>query len=590
MIRTKATLLVVVAFCGAVSSARAQATMLEREPNDTSITATLVPLGGDVKGAIDHPGDIDYFAVDLEAGTELEFYLYPNTATLYNPTQWLIDPDGRTIINKIDWISTLHLIRHVVPRSGRYFLRIGDYEGRGGPEYTYVIKLRRYVRPPFGPGDPVSVLLSFDRDSIGSYGIAAAPSGDLVTGSYPEPVRISTDGKITRMSLGVTGFPIFDGWGNLLLLSCTGTPECGRTVVWRISPTGERTVFFEGPGVVRTMTIAPNGDVWMYADYDGGLWRFDPDGVFKDSVRFNALLAGPFAGGMAFSPAGEFFYSGAYGVAHDSATCALFKLVDNQPQPAIKAAPGDCFHDFVFDQNGNIYVVAVRGTSEIWSRSERILLYDSQYRLVEDPFAEVDDNFAEFSIGPLAFARDANGAMTNRLVVIHNGHLTFPPYPGQSEIVALNRDAVRFPGARIGVDLSAVVLDKQQAGAVGVSYSNSLHMVGAQEGIRWRVESGALPPGVTLNEATGVLSGTPGDAGSFTFSVRPKSDSRVGFGRFTISIAPPQFTVDEVVNALLTGGTISSTVVQFLDHHGNNNGVLDVGDLRAYLRTQGELP
>jgi hypothetical protein len=46
-----------------------------------------------------------------------------------------------------------------------------------------------------------------------------------------------------------------------------------------------------------------------------------------------------------------------------------------------------------------------------------------------------------------------------------------------------------------------------------------------------------------------------------------------------------------VVNALLTGDltTLDASLVQTLDQQGNANGVLDVGDLRAYLRAHGQL-
>ena len=37
---------------------------------------------------------------------------------------------------------------------------------------------------------------------------------------------------------------------------------------------------------------------------------------------------------------------------------------------------------------------------------------------------------------------------------------------------------------------------------------------------RWRLESGQLPPGVTLNATTGAMGGTPASPGTFTFRVR----------------------------------------------------------------------
>jgi len=40
---------------------------------------------------------------------------------------------------------------------------------------------------------------------------------------------------------------------------------------------------------------------------------------------------------------------------------------------------------------------------------------------------------------------------------------------------------------------------------------------------------------------------------------------------------------------LMGGPSLSAAQVQYLDSIGNRNGQLDVGDLRAYLRAQGQL-
>lgn len=43
----------------------------EVEPNDAALTATVAHLGDTISGTI-NPSDVDYFAVDLEAGAQLE--------------------------------------------------------------------------------------------------------------------------------------------------------------------------------------------------------------------------------------------------------------------------------------------------------------------------------------------------------------------------------------------------------------------------------------------------------------------------------------------------------------------------------------
>ncbi|MGH7520418.1 MAG: hypothetical protein ACREMI_03975 [Gemmatimonadales bacterium] len=58
-----------------------------------------------------------------------------------------------------------------------------------------------------------------------------------------------------------------------------------------------------------------------------------------------------------------------------------------------------------------------------------------------------------------------------------------------------------------------------------------------------------------------------------------------------IGTNPVAIDVARIVNAVLAGdpASLDPAVVQRLDAHGNANGVLDVGDLRAYLRAEGVL-
>lgn len=57
------------------------------------------------------------------------------------------------------------------------------------------------------------------------------------------------------------------------------------------------------------------------------------------------------------------------------------------------------------------------------------------------------------------------------------------------------------------------------AANIGVSYTATLAATGGVTPYTWAVTTGSLPAGLTLNSATGVISGTPSSAGSFTFTV-----------------------------------------------------------------------
>ncbi|MBI3759722.1 MAG: putative Ig domain-containing protein, partial [Deltaproteobacteria bacterium] len=66
------------------------------------------------------------------------------------------------------------------------------------------------------------------------------------------------------------------------------------------------------------------------------------------------------------------------------------------------------------------------------------------------------------------------------------------------------------------------------AGATGMAYSQMLSATPATAAYSFTVSNGALPTGLTLNSATGLLSGTPTQSGTFTFTVRA-----TGFGTCT---------------------------------------------------------
>jgi hypothetical protein len=473
-----------------------------------------------------------------------------------------------------DWQGGAHHIRYTIPATGRYFLRVGDYQGRGGSSLAYVLKIDRYVPPPSGPGDPMTVLHSPAAASwIG--GLAHDAAGDVFASYGGRLDRMPPTGQVTTAATGLGAYAgrlAIDGFGNLLSTNC----EYPNGVVWRISPTGERSRFYVGRGTLGAIAVGPNGDVWVFDSNRDELWRFDPLGAWK-----NTIASPSFVHDVAFSPSGILHFTAGY------SDGALYQLIDNTPQRVLTAAPGEWFDSFAFDRDGYIYIVVSTGSA--LGYTARIVLCDPQYRVVADPFAQAGDHFEVSEIAGLSFARDASGAMTSRLLGARNVQANAPSYAQSGAVIELNRDAIRAPGARVGVDLLPVDLAGRSAG-LNDAYADTLRMQDAPSAVTWTIEAGSLPPGVSLDRTSGILSGVPADTGAFTFSVRATSGARFGFARFTISVAPAQVSVVDVTNALLGAASLSPALVSFLDRHGNNNGMLDAGDLRAYLRALGQLP
>jgi hypothetical protein len=77
------------------------------------------------------------------------------------------------------------------------------------------------------------------------------------------------------------------------------------------------------------------------------------------------------------------------------------------------------------------------------------------------------------------------------------------------------------------------------AGSVGIPYSVTLTAAGGTAPYTWSITAGALGAGLTLNAATGVISGTPSSAGTFNFTVGVSDSAAATASKaFSIIIAP----------------------------------------------------
>ena len=98
------------------------------------------------------------------------------------------------------------------------------------------------------------------------------------------------------------------------------------------------------------------------------------------------------------------------------------------------------------------------------------------------------------------------------------------------------------------------------AGAVGSAYSQTVPVSGGTTPYSFSVKSGTLPTGLSLNTATGVISGTPSASGESTFAVGvadSHSPQQTAQQSFTITIALHS-SVTITTNSLPNGSTSNS--------------------------------
>jgi hypothetical protein len=101
-------------------------------------------------------------------------------------------------------------------------------------------------------------------------------------------------------------------------------------------------------------------------------------------------------------------------------------------------------------------------------------------------------------------------------------------------------------------------------GTVGESYSQEIVAQGAPTTFVWSVSTGTLPPGLALGTTTGVLSGTPTTAGTYTFSIRiarADGEGPANVRAFQVIISPLlQFTTTSPLPPGGIGNSYSATL------------------------------
>ncbi len=85
-----------------------------------------------------------------------------------------------------------------------------------------------------------------------------------------------------------------------------------------------------------------------------------------------------------------------------------------------------------------------------------------------------------------------------------------------------------------------ITTDSLPAGEVDSSYQATVEAAGGNLPYTWSISTGALPPGLQIDAGTGTISGTPGETGTFIFTVRVQDGaSEFASKEFSLAIEAP---------------------------------------------------
>ena len=113
----------------------------------------------------------------------------------------------------------------------------------------------------------------------------------------------------------------------------------------------------------------------------------------------------------------------------------------------------------------------------------------------------------------------------------------------------------------INAALSITTTSPLPQGVQGRAYNNTIATAGGLGTFAWTVTAGALPTGITLSGATGVLSGTPSAGGSFNFTIGVSDPGGASASQaFSLLINPPVSVTTTTLPAGVVGASYSQTL------------------------------
>ena len=118
------------------------------------------------------------------------------------------------------------------------------------------------------------------------------------------------------------------------------------------------------------------------------------------------------------------------------------------------------------------------------------------------------------------------------------------------------------PPITISPSVVRVTTTSLPGGTVGTTYTTTLAATGGTTPYTWSVTTGSLPAGLSLDAATGVVSGTPTASGTSSFTVQAtdsSSPAQIATANLSITVSPAEPADLSVTTTSLPGGTVGTT-------------------------------
>ena len=170
----------------------------------------------------------------------------------------------------------------------------------------------------------------------------------------------------------------------------------------------------------------------------------------------------------------------------------------------------------------------------------------------------------------LTVGKDASLTVPENKTLTNNGTVTTTDGGSLTNQGTINNSGT-LPDSIKGSQPPKITTTSLTNGEVDKNYSEPL--ASDNNPTKWSVTSGSLPGGLTLNESTGEISGTPTNADAYTFTVKAENNAGSDSKAFILTVTQPvtSVTLDKNTLELYTGGSENLTATVAPDNATNKN-------------------